>query len=59
MDVAKLVANPGAVIHLYIFGESKEDVVSKIKEDVEVLDVVVCGTYSAKTSRYCVDFRFK
>jgi tRNA (guanine37-N1)-methyltransferase len=59
LDVAKSVANPGAVIHLYIFGESKEDVASKIKEPVEILDVVVCGSYSAKISRYCVDFRFK
>jgi len=59
LDVAKSAANPGAVIHLYIFGESKEEVIGKIGEPVEVLDVVVCGTYSAKTSRYCVDFRFK
>jgi len=59
LDVAKEAANPGATIHLYIFGESKEDVIRKIKEPVEILDVVVCGSYSAKTSRYCVDFRFK
>jgi len=59
LDVAKEAANPGAIIHLYIFGESKEDATSKIKVPVEILDVVVCGAYSAKTSRYCVDFRFK
>lgn len=59
LDVAKAAANPGAVIHLYIFGESKEDVVSKIKGPVEVLNIVVCGNYSKTISRYCVDFRFK
>lgn len=59
LDVARSVASPGAIIHLYIFGESKEDVIGKIREDIEILKVVVCGSYSAKTSRYCVDFRFR
>lgn len=59
LDVAKQVANKGATIHLYIFGESKEDVIGRIKDDVEILDCVECGSYSAGTSRYCVDFRFE
>ncbi|MBN2094677.1 MAG: class I SAM-dependent methyltransferase family protein [Candidatus Aenigmarchaeota archaeon] len=59
LDVARGASQDGAVIHLYVFAESREDALSKVKEDVEVLDVVECGTYSAKISRYCVDFKFR
>jgi len=58
LDVAKKVANPGAIIHLYVFAESKEEAIKKVGVEVEIIDCVICGTYSAKVSRYCVDFKF-
>jgi tRNA (guanine37-N1)-methyltransferase len=58
LDTAKAVAKEGAIIHLYIFADSKEEAIGKIREEVEVIDCVECGSYSAGTSRYCVDFMF-
>lgn len=59
LDVAKSAAKKGAIIHLYVFAESKEEAIRKVGEDAKIIDCVACGTYSAKLSRYCIDFRLK
>jgi tRNA (guanine37-N1)-methyltransferase len=58
LKLAKSVANKNSVIHFYIFAESKEKAIEKIKEKIKVLEVVKCGSYAKDLYRFCIDFIF-
>jgi len=64
LDVALPALNKGGVIHYYTFTgttlEAAEEAVKICRGlgcEIEVLASVECGTYSARLSRMCVDFR--
>ena len=58
VELAKSVAKKDALIHLYVFADSKKEAISRINMKIKVFDCIECGTYSRDTARYCVDFKF-
>ena len=63
LDVALPALNPGGVIHFYTFAHDEKEaeaMVNKKSEEIgfkiKVEDIVECGSYSPRLSRYCVDF---
>ncbi|MBN2251506.1 MAG: class I SAM-dependent methyltransferase family protein [Candidatus Altiarchaeota archaeon] len=64
LDAALPALNEGGVIHFYTFTGSTKEASEKVTAlcrglgyEIEIIDSVECGSYSAALSRMCVDFR--
>jgi len=64
LDVALPALEKGGVIHFYDFAHNEEESIERVKEicaglkqKIEVLNAVKCGSYSPGIYRTCVDFR--
>jgi tRNA G37 N-methylase Trm5 len=64
LDVALPVARKNGIIHFYDFAEKPEESAERVRQlcrslgyKIRVINAVVCGSYSPRISRVCVDFK--